>query len=192
MSLINALNIMKVQDREQDLITFRTSRAERVLGVIFILAGMGICCFMLLSKFFEAMRNFCFFSLGVSVIFVLIGFVLSTNKKCVIIDKVLKKIELEESCQLCYRVATIHFDEILKFELTRSSERLCSSTMGVWVIKAYIKRSGATSFAVENVFYAVSLQEAKDVAKLLSISCRKEVLDNTGLGSGNRVALRVA
>lgn len=192
MSLINALKIMKVQDREQDLITFRTSRAERVLGAIFILAGVGMCCFMALSKFFDAMRNFCFFSLVVSVVFVLVGLVLSTNKKCVIIDKVLRKIELEEYCQLCYRVATIHFDEILKFELTKSSERFCTSSMGVWVIKAYIKRSGATTFTVENVFYSVSLQEAQDVAKLLSISCRKEALINTGLGSGNRIALRVA
>ncbi len=176
MGIITALNGMKIYEREQDLISFRTSIGERILGCLFLLAGLFMSIYMFVSKFFNVMRGFCFFGFAVAMVFMLIGFILVTHKKSVLVDKRLRRVEIEESCTFGCRVAIIHFDEIIKFELSKGLDKILASDVGVWVVKAYVRRVGCQGLCTEKVYHSMSLQEAKEVAELLSYACNKEVI----------------
>lgn len=189
MGIINALNGMKIYEREQDLISFRTSRAERVLGCFFMLMGFAMSFYLFVSKFLNDMRSFCVFGFVVALFFMLIGFVLVTHKKNVLVDKRLRKIEIEETCSLGCRLAVIHFDEIIKFELAKGLDKIIVNDVGVWVVKAYVKSFGSKTFTTEKVYHSMSLQEAQEVAELLSYACNKEVVMDLPTTS---VALKIA
>lgn len=189
MGIINALNGMRIYEREQDLISFRTSRAERILGCFFLLMGLAMSFYLLVSKFLNDMRSFCVFGFLVALFFMLIGFVLVTHKKNVLVDKRLRRIEIEESCPLGCRLAVIHFDEIVKFELAKGFDKIIVNDVGVWVVKAYVKSLGSNSFTTEKVYHSMSLQETQEVAELLSYACNKEVIMELPRKS---VALKIA
>lgn len=174
MGLLSSFKVMNVHDFDDDIITFRTSRACSVLGVLFIIAGGGILYQLLAGKLFFTLFAFCLFCLVVAAGFLLAGLVLITYRKSVSLDKMQKKIELEESSILGVRITAFHFDEVMNVELTRDSECLCSKNASLWLVKVYVRHNNG--FSVEKLFASVSPAEAKYAAESISMACRKELV----------------
>ncbi len=174
MGLLSSFKVMNVHDFDDEIITFRTSRACSVLGVLFIIAGAGILYQLLAGKLFFTLFTFCLFCLVVAAGFLLAGLVLITYRKSVSLDKMQKKIELEESSILGVRITAFHFDEVMNVELTRDSECLCSKNASLWVVKVYVRHNNG--FSVEKLFASVSPAEAKYAAESISMACRKELV----------------
>ena len=174
MGVLSSFKVMKVEDFDQDVITFRTSRACSVLGALFLVAGVGIICQLLAGKLFFTLFAFCLFCLFVSAAFLLAGLVLLTYRKSVSLDKMQQKIELLESSILGVRTTAYHFDELMNIELTRDSECLGAKHASLWLVKAYI--SHANGFATEKLFASASPSEAKFAAETISCACRKELV----------------
>jgi len=174
MGLLSSFKVMSVQGIDQDLVTFRTSRACSVLGILFMLAGAGIIYLLLAGRLFFTLFTFCLFCLFVSAAFMLAGLILMTYRKSVSLDRMQKKIELEESSILGVRLTAFHFDEVMNIELTRDSECICAKHASLWLVKAYIRH--CSGFSVEKLFASVSPSEAKYVAETISISCHKELI----------------
>lgn len=174
MGLLSSFKVMSVQGIDQDIVTFRTSRACSVLGILFMLAGAGIIYLLLAGRLFFTLFTFCLFCLFVSAAFLLAGLILMTYRKSVSLDRMQKKIELEESSILGVRLTAFHFDEVMNIELTRDSECICAKHASLWLVKAYIRH--CSGFSVEKLFASVSPSEAKYVAETISISCHKELI----------------
>ncbi len=165
---------MNVHDLDQDVITFRTSRACSVLGILFLIAGTSIIYKLLAGELFFSLFAFCLFCLVVAAGFLLGGLVLVTYCKAVSLDRMLKKIVLEESSILGVRQTAFHFDEIMNVELTRDSECFCAKNASLWLVKVYVRQS--KGFAVEKLFASINPSETKYVAESISMACRKELV----------------
>jgi hypothetical protein len=165
---------MNIQGIDQDVVTFRTTRACSVLGVLFLFAGAAIIYQLLAGKLFFSLFAFCVFCLLVASGFILAGLILVTYRKSASLDKMQQKIVLEESSILGVRITAFHFDEVMNVELTRDSECFCSNHASLWIVKTYVSHGGG--FSVEKVFASVSPAEAKYVAETVSIACRKELV----------------
>lgn len=174
MGVLSSFKVMKVEDLDQDIITFRTSRACSVLGVLFLIAGAGIIFQLLAGKLFFTLFAFCLFCLVVSAAFLLAGLILLTYRKSVSLDKMQQKIELEESSILGVRITAFHFEEVMNIELTRDSECLGTKNASLWLVKAYVCHPHG--FSVEKLFASVSPSEAKYVAETISCACQKELV----------------
>lgn len=173
MGALSAFKVMKFEDLGQDVAIFRTSRVCRVLGSLFILAGLGIVFQIFLGKLFFSMFSFCLFCLAVSGAFLLAGLVLFTYRKTVIMNSSEQKVLLEESSILGIRSTAFHFDEIMSVELTRDSECFLSNHGNLWVVKVYLHHE---EFAIEKIFTTINPTEAKHAAQTLAYAARKELI----------------
>ena len=174
MGLLSSFKVMNVCDLDQDIVTFRTSRACSVLGIGFIIAGSSILYKLLAGKLFFTLFAFCLFCLMVAGAFLLAGLILVTYRKSVSLDRMQKKIELEEASLLGVRLTAYHFDDITNVELTRDSECFCAKSASLWVVKVYVRQSHG--FAVEKIFASINPAEAKYVAESISLACRRELV----------------
>lgn len=174
MGLLSSFKVMKVQDFDHEIITFSTSRVCRVLGAMFIFAGLAIILQLLLGHLFFTLFAFCIFCLLVSGAFILAGLVLITYRRSVKIDKGQQRIELSESSMLGVRNTAFHFEDLLSVELTRDSECLLSKTASLWLVKAYVRHCDGIS--VERVFATICPTDAKFAAETISFAARKELV----------------
>ncbi len=174
MGLLSSFKVMNVQGLDQDIITFRTTRACSVLGLLFLFAGSAIIYQLMAGRLFFSLFTFCIFGLLVAFAFILSGLILFTYRKSASLDKMQQKIILDESSLLGVRITAFHFNEVMNVELTRDSECFCSSHASLWIVKAYVSHGGG--FSVEKVFASVSPSEAKYVAETISLACRKELV----------------
>jgi hypothetical protein len=173
MGAFSAFKVMKFEDFGQDVAIFRTSRVCRVLGGLFIFAGLGIVFKLLVGKLFFSMFSFCLFSLAVAGAFLLAGLVLFTYRKTVIMNSSEQKVLLEESSILGIRSTAFHFDEIMSVELTRDSECFLSNTGTLWVVKVYLQHD---DFSVEKVFATINPAEAKHAAQTIAYAACKDLI----------------
>lgn len=174
MGLLSSFKVMQVQNCDHEVITFSTSRACGVLGVMFVFAGLAIISQLLLGNLFSELFVFCLFCLFVSAAFILAGLVLATYRRTVKVDKGLRKIDLSESSILGVRTTAFHFEDLLSVELTRDSECLFSKSASLWVVKAYI--SHYDNIAVEKVFSSICPNDAKYAAETIAYAANKELV----------------
>lgn len=175
MGALSTFKGMKVEESfSGDEITFRTSRVCRVLGFLFFTAGIGIIFQLLIYKLFFTLFSFCVFCFVVAFGFMFAGVILMSYKKKVVFNKAKQKFELSESSILGVRKASYHFNEVLNFELTKSSECIFSNKANLWVVKAYFKYHN--DFTVEKIFTSLSPLDAKDAAEVIGYIVNKEVV----------------
>ncbi len=172
MGALSVFKAMKFEDFSQDVAVFRTSRVCRVLGGLFLFAGLSIIFKILFGKI---MLNFyfCTFSLIVAGIFLMAGLVLVTYRKTVTMNSFEKKVMMEETSILGIRSTAFHFDEIMSVEVARDSECFLSNHATMWVVKAYLQHD---DFTVEKIFATISPTEAKSAAQALAFAAGKDLV----------------
>lgn len=172
MCVLSGFKAMVEEEPANDVVVFRTSRVGLVLGVLFILAGVGIVSQVLASKFFASSIGFCVFSLLISGFFICVGAVLAAYGKKVLVDFAESKINLLESSIYGLRSKSFHFDDIMSVEVSRDSKCLLSQHASLWVVKVFLA-NGSSDFAVEKIFASTSAFETKDVAETIAFKIGK-------------------
>ncbi|MGM0599792.1 MAG: hypothetical protein ACQETH_08245 [Candidatus Rifleibacteriota bacterium] len=173
MGALSTFKVMKMEDYDSDIVTFRTSKVCSVLGGLFILAGSGIMIQILVRKLFFTLFSFCLFCSVVSVAFMMAGIILFSYKKYVTMDTRDKKFTLKETSIHGIRNSAFHFDEIMSIELTRDSECVLANHASLWVVKVYLQHEG---FAVEKIFATINPLEGKHAAETIAEACDKEMV----------------
>lgn len=174
MGTFSTFKVMKVEESEDDVIVLRTSRVCGVLGMLFILAGLGILFQLYVGGQFASLFVFCLFGLMVAVAFLLAGLVLVTYRKIVTVSGQSEKITLLESSILGVRTAAYDFAEITNVELTRDCECILANHARMWLVKLYICHGD--SVTVERIFATVSPYDAKQAAENVAFAADKELI----------------
>lgn len=174
MGTLSSFKVMKVDESEDDVIVLRTSRVCGVLGMLFILAGLGILFQLYIGRQFVSLFAFCLFGFMVAVAFIIAGLVLVTYRKNVRLCKQSKKISLLESSILGVRTTAYDFDEITNVELTRDCECILANHARMWLVKLYVCHGD--SITVERVFATVSPYDAKQAAESIAFAANKELI----------------
>jgi hypothetical protein len=173
MGALSTFKVMKMEDYDTDIVTFRTSKVCNVLGSLFLLAGSGIMIQILVRKLFFSMFNFCLFCSVVSAGFLMAGIILVSYKKYVTMNTKEQKFVLNERSIHGIRNSAFHFDEIMSIELTRDSECVLANHASLWVIKVYLQHDG---FAVEKIYATINPLEGKKAAETIAEACGKELV----------------
>lgn len=179
MGFISVLNEMRLEQQSQNLITFGTCKGERIVGVLITLMGLGMLCFIYVSKVTMELAIYTILGLFVACLFCCIGLFLLTTQQYVIVDKTTKRVEVEKSSLfLGKHEKAIHFNEIAKLEITKNSHMFLFSQCCKWLVKAYIRRSDKP-FVSECIFFSSSYNEAQKVAQLIAVTCDCEIYDGS-------------
>jgi hypothetical protein len=178
MGLLSFLKGMKVEDNRPMDLTFRTSRTCGLFGALLlgtgVALGIQLCCGNPLFCYFNAVFVV---SIVLSLVLVLLGVLIATYRKCVIISRLHSRVEYMESSLLCWRRATYSFDEIRELELCEIRECLFSSTCSLWTVKAYIQRNQEL---IPLRFFEGSLAEqAEEAAQMMNEVLQKPLLSST-------------
>lgn len=175
MGIISVLNEMKVEEQSQNLIAFGTSKTEKIAGLIITLASIGMFIYLYASNLTKEFAIISAFCLLIAFLFCAAGLFLMTTQQYVVIDKIRKRVELEKFCLfLGKHKRVVHFNEINKLEIAKSSYILCSSDCGKWFVKAYLTNP-SKSLDTECMFFSSSYAEAIKVARLISFVCNCEI-----------------
>ena len=178
MGFLSFLKGMKIEDNCPIDITFRTSRTCGFLGAIMAGCGLGLAI-----QIYCQNPLFCYFNLimamsvVLSLALVLLGVLIATYRKCVILSKMQSRIDYMESSLFCWRRATYHFREVVNIEVCRIEECFITSKCPVWTVKAYIRRHN--ELETIRLFEGLNSERAEEAATYLSQVLRFTVLHTT-------------
>lgn len=165
MGFLSFVKGMKIEDNLPVDVTFRTSKTCGAFGTALIATGLGMlwqihsgnpifCCLSLVS----------FGSLGIAALFTLLGVLILTYRKCVILSKLHRRIEYIESGLFCRHRATFSFEELVHIEVCPLAQCILTSSACMWTIKAYFKRgqqiTGVRLYETTSSFQAEEAAEA--------------------------------
>ncbi|HOY67507.1 MAG TPA: hypothetical protein PLP29_11490 [Candidatus Ozemobacteraceae bacterium] len=167
MQFLSFLKGMKIEDHYPEDVTFRTSRTCSVLGVGFLLAGCSMawqaCAGHTLLCFFGLVR---IGSLGAALLLCVIGAMISSYRKNVVISRDRLRIEVEESSLLTSQHAAYHFQDVLQIEVCPMAECILTAKACLWTIKAYVRRG--EGLEAVRLFHGRNVNETLEAASLLS------------------------
>ena len=181
MSVFNCFRAMNVEHVDDSVAIYRTTLASSVLGLLFIFAGLGILIRLLLpGSYLNSMFGVCVFCLFVAITFIVIGLVLFTYKKRVVIDKANRKFEMLDASVLGFRKTAFGFDEISGIEISEDSECAVYEESGLWLVRIYISKlepDGYRRFSrVERILATAQLHEAKEFSENIARICNVEIV----------------
>ena len=194
MGTLDTFKVMKVDDFGENLVSFRTSRACPLLGILFLVAGAGIVLQLLVSNQSTSLFSLCAFCSVVAIVFICCGVSLISYRRQVTLDENTNRIEVYESSVIGKRKACYHFSEITNIELARDNECIFSLHAKLWVVRTYVRHHDV--FIIEKVFSSLDLSEARRAADKLSFATQTKVAytsdDTQSLGISRQHAGRVA
>ncbi len=167
MKFLSFLKSMKIEDNCPIDVTFRTSRSCSALGLGFIGAGLSMAWQICAGN-----KLLCFFSLvwlgsiGASMLLALIGGMIMTYRKTVVISKRKTKIDVEESGLLVHHSASYHFLDILQIEVCPMAECLLTAKACMWTIKGYVRRH--EGFDTVRLYCGRNIADTIEAASLIS------------------------
>lgn len=176
MGFLSFVKGMKIEDNLPIDITFRTSKTCGAFGTALVITGLGM-----IWQIHSGNPLFCYLSLvsfgslGVAGLFTLLGILILTYRKCVILSKYHRRIEYIESGLFCRHRATFTFDELIHIEVCPIAQCILSSSACMWTIKAYFQRgqqvSGVRLYETTSCFQADEAAQA--LSELLNRPLRK-------------------
>ncbi|HEY9071448.1 MAG TPA: hypothetical protein VIV61_14410 [Candidatus Ozemobacteraceae bacterium] len=147
--------------------TFRTSRSCSALGAGFLIAGCSMawqaCAGHTLLCFFGLVR---IGSFGAALLMCVIGAMIVSYRKNVVISRARAMIEVEESSMLARTDAAFHFRDVLQIEVCPMAECVLTAKACLWTVKAYVKRGEGLDTI--RIFSGRNINEALEAASLFS------------------------
>lgn len=176
MGFLSFLKGMKIEDHCPIDLTFRTSKTCGFLGTLLVSTSLILGIQILFKN-----PLFCYFNLVwccsilLALTLLVVGVLVATYRKCVIISKVHSRIEFMESSLCSWRRATYHFNEIESIELCRVHECLFSSRCEFWTVKVYVRRHD--QFEAVRLYEGIKGESAEEAATHLSQILGKPVYE---------------
>lgn len=174
MGAFSTFKVMSVDNLGSDNFSFRTTRACFTLGLLFMLAGLGIVFQLIAAKYSHSLPAFCAVCFIVAVVFMICGITLMVYKRRVCVSEGDQKIEVVESCLTGSRKAVYHFSEITNIELVRDNKCIFSLHAKLWIVRAYVKHYN--TIFTEKLFACMNLSEARKVAERLSYTTHANIV----------------
>ena len=132
---------MKIEDNCPIDVTFRTSRTGKCFGSLLLITGLGLLWHIYTGNpFLCGFRCLLIAGILAAMASLLLGVLVMTYRKCVVISKTQRRIEFMESSLLMTRRATFDFQEVRYLELCSIGECLFHSHACLWTVKAYVQR----------------------------------------------------
>jgi len=179
MGILSFIKGMKMYDNCPIDVTFRTSRANKLLGILLIISGMCIVRQILhINGIYSFFKILLVSFIGIGCLFTLSGIFLLTYRKRVIISKIKSKIECMESWIFGKHNAFYHFNDVFHLEICPIAECFFNSKICLWTIKAYLKRHNG--FETVHLFSGMRLQDAEEAAIVLSQILNREIINTSG------------
>lgn len=164
---------MKLENESENVDLLRTSRVTTLLGVLFIISGLGMLLRVFLSNHFKTMPSICFFVAAVAILFIVAGTLLANYRKVVRINREECRIDILESSFLGFKTSAIHFNEVTNVELSRESTGMITSKTNPWIVKIYVSINNELS--VEKVFTSANVYDAHNAAESIAFSTEREL-----------------
>lgn len=179
MGFLSFLKGMKNDELGAPDLVLRTSRSCVILGILFLLTGLGAFARAILHLLSGGGGWVALMGVAAAAGFVAVGLFILTYRKSVIVSERQSRIEYMESGLLAQTRATFHFRDVIHLELCRVSEFLCASQACLWLVKAYVRRGGG--FDAVRLFEADRADEALEVAHRLSAMLDVQIYQEDGL-----------
>ncbi len=182
MGFLSFLKGMKIEDNCPIDVTFRTSRTGKCFGSMLVVTGLGLGWHIYLGN--PILCGFyCFLAPAIlfTALFLFLGVLVLTYRKCVLISKLQSCIEYMESSLFKTRRATFRFDQVSHIELCSVGECLFQTEACLFVVKAYFRQEGVPHTFGVRLFESLDKTLAEDAAQTLSHIVRRPVVQQPAL-----------